>query len=93
MSANTERQLSQPGIDAAYLHASEHRPSLQPLLAALADMDFEHESDIETIRNSSVDEWLKQTAIWKLQEHHQMRRASYVLKLTALRKRDQAVAV
>jgi hypothetical protein len=76
----------------ARLYPSELLPSLQSLLAALADIDFEHESDIETIRNSSVDEWLRQVVIRKLQERHQERRAPYVRQLAALQKRIQAAA-
>ncbi len=92
MPAHTERRSSQSGPDAARLYPSELLPSLQSLLAALADIDFEHESDVETIRNSSVDEWLKQTAIRTLQERHRERRAPYVRHLTVLQERLQAIA-
>jgi hypothetical protein len=91
MSANTERRSSQAGAGAARIYPSELLPSLQSLLAALADIDFEHESDIETIRNSSADECVKQTAIRKLQEHHHERRAPYIRQLTALQKQMQAI--
>jgi hypothetical protein len=92
MSANTERRSSQAITNAARLYPSELLPSLQSLLATLADIDFEHKSDIETIRNSSVDEWLRQTAIRKLQERHHERQAPYVRQLAALQKRLQAAA-
>jgi hypothetical protein len=91
MAANTERRSSQAGVGAARPYPSELLPSLQSLLAALADIDFEHESDIETIRSSSADESVKQTAIRKLQEHHQERRAPYIRQLTALQKQMQAI--
>jgi hypothetical protein len=68
------------------MYPSELLPSLQALLAALADIDFAHESDIETVRNSSADEWLKQTVIGRLQARHQERRASYVQQLERLEK-------
>jgi hypothetical protein len=55
-------------------------------------MDFEHESDIETIGDSSADEWLKQTAIRTLQERHRERWAPYVAQLERLEKRMQALA-
>jgi hypothetical protein len=92
MSANTERRSCQAGAGAARIYPSELLPSLQSLLAALADIDFEHASDIETIRSSSADERVKQTAIRKLQEHHQERRAPYIRQLTALHKQMQAIA-
>jgi hypothetical protein len=68
------------------MYPSELLPSLQALLAALADIDFAHESDIETVRNSSADQWLKQTVIGRLQARHQERRASYVQQLERLEK-------
>jgi hypothetical protein len=51
-----------------------------------ACIDFEHESDIETVRNSSADEWLKQTVIGRLQERHQERQAPYLQHLERLEK-------
>jgi hypothetical protein len=76
----------------ARLYPSELLPSLQSLLATLAEMDFEHESDIGTIGDSSADEWLKQTAIRTLQERHRKRRAPFVRQLTMLQERLQAIA-
>jgi hypothetical protein len=92
MPANTERRSSQARTNGTYRFASELQPSLQSLLAALVNIDFEHNSDIETIRNSSVDEWLKQTAIKKLEERQHERRSSYVRQLTGLQKRLQVAA-
>jgi hypothetical protein len=65
---------------------------LQLLLATLADIDYEHESDIETVRSSSADEWLKQATIRKLQERRHQRRAPYVRKLEGLQKHIQVMA-
>jgi hypothetical protein len=73
-------------------YPSELLPSLQSLLASLADIDFEHDSDVETVRNSSVDECLKQTVIRRLEERHRQRRAPYVAQLERLEKRMQALA-
>ena len=92
MSANTEHQSFPAGTNAARSYPSELLPSLQSLLAALANIDVEHESDIETIRNSSVDEWLRQVTIMKLQERYHERRAPYVRQLAALQKRIRAAA-
>ncbi len=71
---------------------SELQPLRQSLMAALAKVDFELESDVETVRNSSVDEWLKQTTIRKLQERHRERRAPYVQRLASLQRQTQALA-
>jgi hypothetical protein len=65
---------------------------LQSILATLANLDFEHESDVETIGDSSADEWLKQTVIRKLQERHQQRRAPYIQQLERLQRQLQALA-
>ena len=92
MSANTERRSLQAATNAARPYPSELLPSLQSLLATLADIDFEHESDVETVRSSSVDEWLKLTTIRKLQEHHRERRMPRIAQLERLENRMQARA-
>ncbi len=92
MPNNLEHRSSHIGMDAAHTYSPEVLPLLQLLLATLADIDFEHESDIETVRNSSADEWLKQATIRKLQERRQKRRAPYVRKLEGLQKQIQAIA-
>jgi hypothetical protein len=79
-------------MGAAHTYSPEVLPLLQLLLAALADIDYEHESDIETVRSSSADEWLKQATIRKLQERRQERRAPYVRRLDGLQKQIQALA-
>jgi len=92
MVANPERRSSHAEMGATRLYQSELLPTLQSLLATLADMDFEHESDMETIRYSAADEWLKETTIRKLQERHRARRAPYVEKLERLQKQIQSLA-
>jgi hypothetical protein len=68
------------------MYAPELLPLLQSLLADLADIDFEHASDVETIRTSTAEEWLKQAAIRRLQERHRERRTPYVRQLEAVQK-------
>ena len=92
MPATPERQSSHIGMDAAHTYSPEVLPLLQLLLATLADIDFEHESDVETVRNSSAEEWLKQATIRKLQDRHQKRRAPYVRKLESLQMQVQVMA-
>ena len=84
MPATPERQSSYIEMGTAHPYSPEVLPLLQLLLATLADIDFEHESDIETVRNSAADEWLKQTTIRRLQDCHQKRRAPYVRRLDGL---------
>ena len=92
MLANMKRQSAhvEPGI--TRLYRPELQPLLQFLLTALADIDFEHECDMEIVRNSTADEWLKQMTIRTLQERHRERRAPYVQQLTRLQKRLHIVA-
>jgi hypothetical protein len=92
MTANTEQRMSRAGMDVVWMYPSELQPLLRELLATLTEIDFEHESDIETVRTSSVDEWLKQTVIGKLQERRRKRRAPYVAKLERLQRRTGAMA-
>jgi hypothetical protein len=92
MPANTAHHTVHTGNGATRLDPSELRLFLQSLRATLADIDFEHESDVETVRNSSVDEWFKQTTIRKLQERHQVRRRPCVAQLERLQEWMQAQA-
>jgi hypothetical protein len=92
MPANMARHSVHTEDAAARAAPSELRPFLQSLRATLADIDFEHENDVETVRKSSVDEWLKQTTIQKLQERHRERRKPCVAQLECLQERMQARA-
>ena len=92
MPANTERQTSHAHTGSARTYPSELQPLRLSLVAALAKLDFELRSDIETIRNSSVDQWLKQQTIRTLQERHRERRAPYVRRLASLQRQTQALA-
>jgi hypothetical protein len=61
-------------------------------LAALADIDFVHESEVALVRDSDADEWLKQSVIRRLEERHRERRAPYVRQLAAVEERIRALA-
>jgi hypothetical protein len=92
MPANMAHHSMHTGNGATRLDPSELRLFLQSLRATLANIDFEHESDVETVRSSSVDEWLKLTTIRKLQEHHRERRMPCIAQLERLENRMQARA-
>jgi hypothetical protein len=68
------------------------QPLLQSILAALADIDFVHASEVAIIRDSDADEWLKQSVIRRLEERHRERRTPYVRQLAAVEERIQALA-
>jgi hypothetical protein len=78
MAAYTERRSSQAGTGTARLCPSEFRLSPQTLLAALAELDVEYEGDLEKVRKSSADDWLKQIVIRTLQERYLQQQASYI---------------
>lgn len=74
------------------MYSPEVGPLLQALLATLADIDFAHQSDIETVRNSSAEDWLKQATIRRLQQRHRERREPYARRLETLQQRIRAMA-
>ncbi|QRM33513.1 hypothetical protein [Microvirga sp. VF16] len=90
MPANTAQHFTHMSNGATCLYSLELQPFLQSLRATLADIDFEYESDIETVRKSSVDELFKQATIRKLQECHRERRMPCVVQLERLQKRLHA---
>jgi hypothetical protein len=85
MLASAQRRSSQARMSIAYRHPSVVQSTQQSLLAALADLDVEYEGDLETVRKSSADDWLKQIVIRTLQERYQEQQTSYVQQLARLR--------
>ena len=76
MLATMKRQSAHVEPGTTRLYQPELQPLLQFLLTVLADIDFEHECDMEIVRNSTADEWLKQMTSRNLHHHHQERRAA-----------------
>jgi hypothetical protein len=74
------------------MHTPNILPLLQSLLAALADLDCAHETDVEAVRGSAAEEWLKRTVIPKLEERHRERRTPYVRQLKAVERSIRAMA-
>jgi hypothetical protein len=70
----------------------EMLPRLQSLLTTLAEIDIAHQGDIETVRSSTTEEWLKQTVIRRLEASHRRRRAPYLRQLEALEERIRTMA-
>ena len=68
------------------------QPLVQSILAALADIDLVHASEVALVRDSDADEWLKQSVIRRLDERHRERRAPYVRQLAAVEERIRALA-
>lgn len=62
---------------------------LQTLLEALAFLDSAHEGDLETVRNSTVDEGIKRTVIRRLEDSHRRRRAPHLRQIGELEARTR----
>ena len=75
-----------------HVYPSDIQPLLQSILAALADIALVQEAEVVIVRNSSADEWLKQSVIRRLEERHRERRAPYVRQLEAVEERIRALA-
>jgi len=78
--------------NAPRVYRSDIQPLLQSILATLADIDLVHETEVAIVRNSTADEWLKQSVIRRLEERHRERRAPYVRQLEAVEERIRALA-
>jgi hypothetical protein len=85
-------QSSRSTLNASRVYPPDLQPLLQSILAALADIDLVHASEVALIRDSDADEWLKQSVIRRLDERHRERRAPYVRQLAAVEERIQALA-
>jgi len=70
----------------AYQHPSVVQSTQQSLLAVLVNLGVEYEGDLETVRKSSADNWLKQIVIRTLQKRYQEQQTSYVRQLARLRR-------
>ena len=62
-------------------------PLMQSLLATLANIDFEHEHEVERVTRSSAPASLKAHLLAKLTERHRERRTPYVGELAVLQGR------
>ncbi|QRM34378.1 hypothetical protein [Microvirga sp. VF16] len=91
--STTSGQSVRPALgNTPRVYPPDLQPLLQSILAALADIDFVHESEVAIVRDSDADEWLKQTVIRRLEERHRERRAPYVRQLAAVEERIRALA-
>jgi hypothetical protein len=66
------------------VYPSDILPLMQSLLAALADIDFEHDCEREKFSNSDLEPKAKRLIAEALQAHHQHRREPYVRSLNQL---------
>jgi hypothetical protein len=80
--SQSAQKLAQPR-----LYSPDLQPLLQSLLATLADIDFEHERERDTISTRTADMNLKIRLLEKLREHHRERREPYIQQLAILQER------
>ena len=91
--STTPRQSSRSALgNTPRVYPPDLQPVLQAVLAALADVDLVHASEVALIKDSDADEWLKQSVIRRLDERHRERRAPYVRQLEAVEERIRALA-
>ena len=68
------------------------QPLMQALLGTLANLDLEHQYELERLERSTMRAGLKRDIAAKLKSRHQARRAPYVDHLHALHVRRRVVA-
>jgi len=78
---------------AAPVYAPSLLPLMQSLLATLANIDAEHEHEVERATRSSAPASLKPRLLAKLNERHRERRESYVRHLALLQGRVHSRSV
>jgi hypothetical protein len=93
MATNIDQESFTPGEHRSGMYEANLLPTLQSILASLADIEFAHEHDVEAVRNSSTDDVLKRTILQKLEQQHRDRCAPYVEQIAALQQRTRALVV
>ena len=91
MTTNIDQESFTPGEQKSRIYEANLLPTLQSILASLADIEFAHEHDVEAVRNSSTDEVLKRTILRKLEQQHRDRCAPYVEQIAALQQCTRAL--
>ena len=71
----------------ARMYSPDLQPLLQSLLGTLADIDFDHERERDTINSRAMDMNLKIRLLEKLRQHHRERREPYIQQLAIVQER------
>lgn len=66
------------------IYAEDLAPSLQMLLAALADIDFSYDRDLDRLRQSPFPEQRRRQIAQELEHQHRRDREPYVRRLAEL---------
>ncbi len=92
-----EKSLAKPATAETRSYVSVYLPHIQPLmqdvLRMLANIDFEHEIEMERLEASPVDAALKRQIRQRLKERHHERREPYVQHLEELRSQATSARV
>lgn len=91
MAAHVGHHRPDAGRNHYPVYPNDIRPRLQLVLAALADMDFALERNLDSIRKGEADEAQKRDVITMLRKRHQERRTPYLHELAELQKRIEAI--
>lgn len=93
MQTNPARDENVMGHHADYrTYCPNIQSMMQELLRTLANIDFQHEDELNKLRRSATDEELKKYIKDKLLERHRERREPYVNLLAELRKQQHRKA-
>ncbi|MCB5175789.1 MULTISPECIES: hypothetical protein [Microvirga] len=65
---------------------------MQELLRTLANIDFQHEAEMDKLKHSTTDDELKNYIKEKLLARHRERREPYINLLTELRKQQHRIS-
>lgn len=69
----------------------ELQPSMQSVLATLADIDFAYQHELEQVNSSGVDDVFKSRLVAKLEQLHRDRRQPYADELIKLQNRVRSM--
>ncbi len=74
------------------IYAEDLAPSLQALLAALADINSSHDRDLDQLRQAPLPEQRRVQIAQELKRQHRLDREPYVRRLAELANFDRQVA-
>ena len=86
-------RMSTPETPFVRMYPPHLQPMMQETLRTLANIDFEHETDVTRLIESGMPQSLKSGVMSKLVLRHRERREPYVQLLTSLRAQIAALGV
>jgi hypothetical protein len=88
-----ERAVTAHAIAGFNMYSPHTQPLMQDTLRTLANIDFEHEIELEKLERSNTDKVLKKHIAEKLKEQHRQRREPYIQLLAELHMRATSASL